>query len=185
MVAGALLGLTATPALADDAGLAAAVPQSRLPGAVGHVMLAPITVAVPSICADVDVLRVVAIGAAVGTCGVPGQPPPPPPPSPPVRSPAPPAPAPPAGRPRRPVPARPAALRRPRPPAPKPPASPAQTAPAPRTPAPTAAPYRPHQREEAGNPLPRRKKTMATLMFLVVISAVVAAGAGIAFVAVH
>ena len=52
-------------------------------------------------------------------------------------------------------------------------------------PAPRAVPHQPRRREAAGNPLPRRQRPMATLVFLVVITAVIAAGAGVAFTAVR
>jgi hypothetical protein len=123
------------------------------------------------LCLDVGLLHLIQLHVHLGDCGPPAPPiPKPPSPKPPV--PKPPKPSPPAqARPPAAVAAKPAAARA-VPPAATHPAPPRAAAPAHRRPV-----------LKAATAPPKRKNPLTTLMVLVIITAVIAAGAGVAFAA--
>lgn len=176
LAAGALAGLTAPPA--------AAAPRPRPDAADSGLLGLRVRLGCP-LCVDLGVLHAVHVRIHIGPgeCDRPAPPTPPTPPSPRPPSPKPPSPKPPP-RPPRPAPTAPA----------RPPdrTAPAQAAPVHRAvpPATTRRPPRPaaspsHRqavRKAVATP-PRRKNPLGTLMVLVVIVAVIAAGAGVAFAA--
>jgi hypothetical protein len=182
LTAGALVGLSATPALAAGTDSPPArrplVSRSHGPGLL-HV---GVRLGCP-LCADVGVLDTVRVRVRLGRgdCAQPAPPPVPKPPSPkppspkpPPRPPSPkppPKPSPPARSAPRPA-AAPPHVARVVPPAAARPASPPAARPAHRAAVPKAAAAPPH-----------RKNPLTTLMVLVVITAVIAAGAGVAFAA--
>jgi outer membrane biosynthesis protein TonB len=176
LAAGALLGLSATPALAADAPRASG---TRAPVRLG-VRLGDPT------CVHVGVLNTVRVNVRLGSggCGRQAPPSPPRPPSPRPPTPKPPAPRPPSPpKPPRPAPAdsaRPAAFSAAR--SPVPPRARA-VPPAERPAPPSATPGRRAAMPRAATLPPRRKNPLSTLMVLVVITAVIAAGAGVAFAA--
>lgn len=185
LAAGILVGLTATPALAADTAPGSPARASHPPLLhVGARVVYPL-------CVDVGVLNAVRVRAEVGNCRR-GVPPIPKPPTPKPPSPKPPSPKPPPP-PKPPKPPKPAPSAPARPPnssspaASVPPAAravpPAATRRPPRPSSPAAAPTHHAAVPKAARMPPRRKNPLGTLMVLVVITAVIAAGAGVAFAA--
>jgi hypothetical protein len=175
LAAGALVGLGAAPA--------AAAPHPRPDTADSGALSLRVRLGCP-LCVDLGVLHVVHVRVHIGP-GRCDRPTPPKPPAPRPPAPKPPSPKPPP-RPPRPAPTAPA-----RPPghtapvqvAPAhraaPPATTRRRSPAP----PVASPSHRSSVRKAVTAPPRHKNPLSTLMVLVVITAVIAAGAGVAFAA--
>lgn len=177
LVAGALLAPSAV-SMPASAGVRDATRQVPLRLCCGGLVSVDVEVD-RAICVAVDVAGAVGVRLAIGAsrCGRPLVPrppaPPPPTPKPPPgpRQPVPPKPRPPA----RPAPPRAAAVRRPVVAAPsKPRPTPASSAPSYRE--------RPHR---AFGVIPRRKSPLGTVMVLVIMTVVIAAGTGAVFAAIR
>ncbi|MGI5231666.1 hypothetical protein [Actinoallomurus sp. CA-142502] len=175
-------GPTPLSVLAADLGVGSASSAAAGQPDIAHVSVR----AIYPLCVYVSVLNLVTVRAELGDCG-PAPSPPVPPPTPPTPPPTPPAPPP------SPAPPPPAAPLPPGGTSPAPvapvvaravPAAPTRTPPAAHRPsAPVTAQHRRASRPKAAPAPPRHKNPLTTLMVLVVITAVIAAGAGVAFAA--